>query len=403
MSDVQFATSESIAKFAPAFVKAQSAMGSAVKGKNNPFFKSKYADLAEVIEVCKDALNANGIAFMQPVVDTLAQPEWKFPPEINLVLATVWDDLSKDDKADAVGVLFGSRPRHRIGVCTILLHESGEWMSCTASFPAMKEGPQDYFATTTYLRRACLQAILGIPAEDDDGNKASGKKEAPTITSAMTQDFPPNTPLVGLFKELVPANDTKPAIAMIEVDGVGTMGFDVLKDPAHYSPLLNHFVEFQYGKNGKFRPITSMVLAPTAVQAPLKAVSGPVRTPNVEHPPTMQAAWPARDERAAKDAFAAQYQRGLVLEVQVKNSKNGEYHRLKIMNPDEKAIWGSMWHSPGHFGLDSFEELIDQDVFVKYSEGKPDSKGNPFINWEEIVPADVFDQYVNEKMQEVEA
>lgn len=371
MSDVQFATSESIAKFAPAFVKAQSAMGSAVKGKNNPFFKSKYADLAEVIEVCKDALNANGIAFMQPVVDTLAQPEWKFPPEINLVLATVWDDLSKDDKADAVGVLFGSRPRHRIGVCTILLHESGEWMSCTASFPAMKEGPQDYFATTTYLRRACLQAILGIPAEDDDGNKASGKKEAPTITSAMTQDFPPNTPLVGLFKELVPANDTKPAIAMIEVDGVGTMGFDVLKDPAHYSPLLNHFVEFQYGKNGKFRPITSMVLAPTAVQAPLKAVPGPVRTPKAGKgeeaskygpPPSVDESGEPPTEayfEVAKDCI------GLVIKIEPKSSRDGskKWHILTFacVNGDYQA---TVW-SQSELGFADINEVLNKQVWFR--------------------------------------
>ena len=371
MSDVQFATSESIAKFAPAFVKAQSAMGSAVKGKNNPFFKSKYADLAEVIEVCKDALNANGIAFMQPVVDTLAQPEWKFPPEINLVLATVWDDLSKDDKADAVGVLFGSRPRHRIGVCTILLHESGEWMSCTASFPAMKEGPQDYFATTTYLRRACLQAILGIPAEDDDGNKASGKKEAPTITSAMTQDFPPNTPLVGLFKELVPANDTKPAIAMIEVDGVGTMGFDVLKDPAHYSPLLNHFVEFQYGKNGKFRPITSMVLAPTAAQAPLKAVPGPVRTPKAGKgeeaskygpPPSVDESGEPPTEAyfdVAKDCI------GLVIKIEPKSSRDGskKWHILTFacVNRDYQA---TVW-SQSELGFADINEVLNKQVWFR--------------------------------------
>lgn len=393
MNEVQFSMSESISLFALAFVKAQARMGSAVKGKNNPFFKSKYADLAEVIEVCKDALNNEGIAFLQPVVDTVHQPSWQLPPEVVAIIEKTFPEMSKDDKADALAVIFGSRPRPRIGVCTILLHESGEWLSCTASFPAMKEGPQDYFATTTYLRRACLQAILGIPAEDDDGNAASGRKAAKDEPSSavMTQDFPPNTPLIGLLKQLIPADGTKPAIAMIEMDGVGTLGFDLLKGEAEYRPLLNRMVEFQYGKNGKFRPITEMSLAPTAVQAPLKAVPGPARTPKAE-------ATSADDTEKKKAAFAAQYSRGLLLEAQTKTGAKGEYHRLKIMTPEEKPIWGSMWHSPGHFGLDSFDELIDQDIYYRYSEGKLDARGNPFINWEEVIPADVFDQYCGEQV-----
>lgn len=227
------------------------------------------------------------------------------------------------------------------------------------------------------------------------------REEPMTSSAAMTQDFPPNMPLIGLLKEIKPAEGTKPAIVMIEVDGVGTLGFDLLKGDGECKALLNRMVEFQYGKNGKLRPITSMVLAPTAVQAPLKAVPGPTRTakPEVLEPEMANEV----DVEQQKQSFAAQYQRGLLLEVQEKTSAKGPYHRLKIMNPEEKAIWGSMWHSPGHFGLDSFEELLDQDVFVKYSEGKPDRNGNPFINWEEVIPADVFDQYCTEQVKKVEA
>ena len=45
-------TSESIVKISQALVKSQSAMGNASKDSNNPFFKSKYADLNAIREAC---------------------------------------------------------------------------------------------------------------------------------------------------------------------------------------------------------------------------------------------------------------------------------------------------------------------------------------------------------------
>jgi hypothetical protein len=49
--------SDSITKIASALVKAQGAMGNAVKDSKNPFFKSNYADLNAVREACLPALN----------------------------------------------------------------------------------------------------------------------------------------------------------------------------------------------------------------------------------------------------------------------------------------------------------------------------------------------------------
>ena len=58
-------TSEQVDKIFPALIKAQSEMGKAKKTSNNPFFKSKYADLAEIIDVTKDVLTANGLGIIQ--------------------------------------------------------------------------------------------------------------------------------------------------------------------------------------------------------------------------------------------------------------------------------------------------------------------------------------------------
>jgi hypothetical protein len=50
-------TSEQLDKFGADFAQAQAAMSGAVKDSNNPFFKSKYADLTSVWKASKDALH----------------------------------------------------------------------------------------------------------------------------------------------------------------------------------------------------------------------------------------------------------------------------------------------------------------------------------------------------------
>lgn len=120
--------------------KAQSEMGGAHKGANNPFFKSKYADLSEVVKAVKEPFSNNGLSYVQ------------FPIESHC----------------------------RIGVETILMHESGEWISSEFTVQLTKQDAQGAGSAITYCRRYALQAIAGIPSEDDDGNKASEKKAIQT-------------------------------------------------------------------------------------------------------------------------------------------------------------------------------------------------------------------------------
>lgn len=125
--------SESIVKIAPALLKAQKAIKAALKDANNPHFKSKYADLSSVIDAVKAPLNEAGITFLQGVEDA----------------------------------------ETGVAVETVLMHESGEWISSTIKIPASKQDAQGYGSATTYARRYGLQAMCGVPAEDDDGNAAS--------------------------------------------------------------------------------------------------------------------------------------------------------------------------------------------------------------------------------------
>lgn len=125
--------SESLAKLGPAIVKAQAEMQGAKKGANNPFFKSRYADLGAVMEATKEPLHNHGLSIMQ------------FP-------------------IAGAGMC---------GVSTILMHSSGEWMSEDCLLACTKQDPQAYGSAITYARRYGWQSVCGIPSEDDDGNAAT--------------------------------------------------------------------------------------------------------------------------------------------------------------------------------------------------------------------------------------
>ena len=125
--------SESIKNLAIALNKAQAVMSGAKKSAANPFFKSKYANLEEVIACVKEPFADNGLSYMQ------------FP-------------ITQDDRA---------------GVETIVMHESGEWISGSFMLKCTKLDPQGMASSVSYARRYGLQSIAGIPSEDDDGNAAS--------------------------------------------------------------------------------------------------------------------------------------------------------------------------------------------------------------------------------------
>ena len=125
-------TSESIKNLAASLCKAQTEMGGAVKDSKNPFFKSDYADLTSVIKAIKEPFANHGLSYTQ------------FP--------------TNDDG--------------RIGVSTLLMHESGEYLEHSYTLPTTKADPQAAGSAITYARRYALQSIAGIPTADDDAESA---------------------------------------------------------------------------------------------------------------------------------------------------------------------------------------------------------------------------------------
>ena len=129
-------TSPTIGKLTEALAKAQSAIKGALKDSDNPFFKSKYADLESVWEACRKPLTDNGLAIIQGAGDII---------------------------------------EGKINVETILSHISGEWISSTFSATPEKQTPQGVGSCITYLRRYGLQSIAGIAPADDDGEAAEDR------------------------------------------------------------------------------------------------------------------------------------------------------------------------------------------------------------------------------------
>lgn len=127
--------SESIAKLAMALAKAQAQITFAAKDATNPHFKSKYADLAAVWEACRKPLSGNGLSVVQlPSTDGL-----------------------------------------KVTLTTVLMHESGEWISQDLTMTASANTPQAIGSCITYARRYALSSVAGIAQDDDDGNAASNK------------------------------------------------------------------------------------------------------------------------------------------------------------------------------------------------------------------------------------
>lgn len=150
-------------EFASAFIKAQGSIEGAKKGKENPHFRAKYADLASCWEACREALQNNGIGVLQ------------FPSR------------------SAAGY---------VGLTTALLYgPTGEMISQNAEVPFKDpSNSQAYGSALTYARRYQLCSIVGICPEDDDGNAAATKPKS-VQAKVQTDSKEEQTTIIGLRKE----------------------------------------------------------------------------------------------------------------------------------------------------------------------------------------------------------
>lgn len=171
MYDITHATPELFA----ALAKAQGEIENASKNAANPHFKSKYADLAEVLNTIRPTFATNGLSMIQS-------------PGYDGSIASV---------------------------TTVLAHSSGGYITGTASCVPAKADAQGIGSATTYLRRYGAAAVAGIAQEDDDGNAAAHNKPHAVITpkqAATVRDMLEST-----------GSDTEKFCAAFGVDSVDSL------------------------------------------------------------------------------------------------------------------------------------------------------------------------------------
>lgn len=109
------------------------------KDGDNPFFKSKYVTLNQVLDMVVPLLRLEGVELLQPT------------------------DVIESSSGEVVNVLK-----------TILVHEEGESLVSTMVIPNLGD-IQKLGGAITYLRRYMLKSLLALQDEDDDGETASGR------------------------------------------------------------------------------------------------------------------------------------------------------------------------------------------------------------------------------------
>ena len=142
--------SETIGKLANALAAAQAEIKPVPKTHENPYFKSKYADLADIQEATRAALHKWGLAVSQ-----------------------------LNDIEDG-----------RVVVETVLLHASGEWISGRLALKPVKDDPQGVGSAITYARRYGLSAILSLATEDDDDGEAASHREPEIRRESVPEEQP---------------------------------------------------------------------------------------------------------------------------------------------------------------------------------------------------------------------
>lgn len=140
--------SNTITELAKSLSKFQGEVNNPANTASNPFYKSKYAPLNEVLNTVRPILSKYGLSVIQS---------------------------AKTEGSDAI-------------ITTMLLHESGEWIEFESlSLKSSKNDAQGIGSAITYGRRYALSTALGISSEDDDdGNAAIDGKNTKTNKATKT-------------------------------------------------------------------------------------------------------------------------------------------------------------------------------------------------------------------------
>lgn len=155
-------TSVEIAEIAKALSVAQSKMKVIKKETENPFFKSKYADLASIMEKTQPLLAEQGLSVTQGA---------SYAQETGWVLITR------------------------------LSHVSGQFYETMYPLLAKDHSAQAMGSALSYARRYSYSALTGAVAgnDDDDGEGAQARHQPPAVTQT------PAKPVIVPKKVVIPS------------------------------------------------------------------------------------------------------------------------------------------------------------------------------------------------------
>lgn len=166
--------SEQIDQIATALAEAQGRFEAVDKSAANPFFKSSYAPLPDVVKAAA------------PILSELGLSVWQGP------------DHDPADHSPAGDLLW-----------TVVLHKSGQYIGSAMRMRPVKNDPQAQGSAITYGRRYAYMAALGLVAdEDDDGNTASGRSRPPQQSRQAGATKPPAKPADPVSKAPGAPSDT---------------------------------------------------------------------------------------------------------------------------------------------------------------------------------------------------
>jgi hypothetical protein len=147
--------SESIAKLAPALVKAISQMGGVGKSGNNTFDRYTYAKLEDYVRASAPILAANGLCVLSGV------------PAI----------VPLDDRTTSKG---GKEHAVRVGVTMRIVHESGEWIEADSAGEGQDRADKALYKAITGARKYGLASLLCLATTDDpEGDDKVGNTPPP--------------------------------------------------------------------------------------------------------------------------------------------------------------------------------------------------------------------------------
>ncbi len=180
-------TSSEIGELVLALSIVQGKVEGAVKSSTNPHFKSKYSDLSEVWNACREHLAAQSIAVIQT-------------PSIE----------GSDSYLE-----------------TIVAHKSGQWIKGKMKLINNKGDMQGLGSAITYARRYSLAAMVGIASEDDDANAASVQKPVLSIQKPVQAPIKntPNTSVAVEAKPFDPNNEKHQNVLKVFLDKKKASGF----------------------------------------------------------------------------------------------------------------------------------------------------------------------------------